>query len=300
MPDLKTLDLNLLQALDALLDERSVTRAAVRLSVTQPAVSGLLTRLRRVFGDPLFTRVQRGLVPTERALQLAAPVKVVLAGIDSLFRPEPFDPSTARLTVTLGATDYALKAVVLPFAKALRARAPMVRLAVRPIDPAGLRDQLQHGEIDLALTTADSAPSDLHVRRLFDETVVCALRADHPETVRKTLSIARFCALEHVMVAASGDPFSGATDLALASLDRSRHVAVSLASFLLLPELLKASDLIAVAPRRVVEQVEGIVVRKLPLVVAGFGQVAVWHERTHYSEGLLWVRRLLFDTCGAG
>ena len=298
MPDLKTLDFNLLRTFDALMDERSVTRAAARLGLGQPAVSGLLVRLRNTFGDPLFTRAKTGVVPTGRALQLAAPVKAVLANIGALLQPEPFDPATASLTVTLAATDYALKAVVPPFMTALHTRAPSLRLAVRPLDPATLGSQLERGEIDLALMPSDSAPPDLHSRRLFEETWVCALRADHPDATRKTLSLARFCALEQVLVSLDGVRFDDATDEALAAAGRSRRVVLSVASFLLLPELLRAGDLIAVAPRRTVEPVEGIVVRKLPVTVAGFGTAAVWHDRTQLSEALKWVRKLLADTCG--
>ena len=298
MPDLKTLDFNLLRTFDALMDERSVTRAAARLGLGQPAVSGLLVRLRNTFGDPLFTRAKTGVVPTGRALQLAAPVKAVLANIGALLQPEPFDPATASLTVTLAATDYALKAVVPPFMTALHTRAPSLRLAVRPLDPATLGSQLERGEIDLALMPSDSAPPDLHSRRLFEETWVCALRADHPDAARKTMSLARFCALEHVLVSLGGAPFNDTTDEALAAAGRSRRVVLSVASFLLLPDLLRGSDMIAVAPRRAVEPVEGIVVRKLPVTVAGFGTAAVWHDRTQLSESLKWVRKLLSDTCG--
>lgn len=88
MSTLHNVDLNLLKTLDALLDERSVTRAAERLSLTQPAVSGMLTRLRESFDDPLFTRAQRGIVPTLRALELAAPVKAILSEVEGLLQPQ--------------------------------------------------------------------------------------------------------------------------------------------------------------------------------------------------------------------
>ena len=105
-PDIRNLDLNLLKTLDALLDERSVTRAAQRLALTQPAVSGMLVRLRDSFGDPLFVRAQRGMLPTARALELAAPVKQLLSDIEQLLQPAHFDPRSAELTLRLAATDY--------------------------------------------------------------------------------------------------------------------------------------------------------------------------------------------------
>lgn len=97
MDDVRHLDLNLLKALASLLDERSVTRAAARLGVTQPAMSGMLARLRNTFGDPLFARTQRGMVPTSRALGLAQPVRRVMDEIGALLQPAPFEPATARL-----------------------------------------------------------------------------------------------------------------------------------------------------------------------------------------------------------
>jgi len=139
--DIKTVDLNLLKAFDALMDERSVTRTAARLAVTQPAVSGMLNRLRESFGDLLFVRTQRGMVPTPRALELAGPVKHVLAQVETLLRPSAFDPASASFTLSIATTDYALKAVVTPFLAALRPLAPAIRVAVRAIDEARLRAQ---------------------------------------------------------------------------------------------------------------------------------------------------------------
>ena len=106
--DIRNLDLNLLKALDALLDERSVTRAATRLSLTQPAVSGMLTRLREAFNDPLFIRAPHGMVPTLRAQALASPVKQLLADAEALLYAATFDPLQADFTWTMAATDYAL------------------------------------------------------------------------------------------------------------------------------------------------------------------------------------------------
>ena len=123
----RQLDLHLLRAFDALMQEGSVTRAAERLALTQPAVSGLLQRLRGAFDDPLFVRSQRGITPTPRALSLHEPVRQILAAVDRLIAPEVFDPRTAELTLTLAATDYAMRAVVQPFIVALLRQLRMPR-----------------------------------------------------------------------------------------------------------------------------------------------------------------------------
>ncbi|ALL69958.1 transcriptional regulator, LysR family (plasmid) [Paraburkholderia caribensis MBA4] len=297
--DIRNIDLNLLRTLDALLDERNVTKAAQRLSLTQPAVSGMLTRLRESFDDPLFVRTQRGIVPTLRALELAAPLKQILGEIDALLRPQAFDPATAELTLTIASTDYALQAVVLPFLEALRRKAPGVRVAVVPVQDALLQAQFERGEIDLALVTPESALPELHARRLFDERYVCVMRASHPDAQGGTLSLDRFCALDHALVSYSGGSFRGVTDDALARVGRERRVTVSVTSFLVLPRILKGSDLIAVVPQRLVARSRGLATVEPPLDIPGFTKTVAWHERTHRALAHRWVRELLFKTCGA-
>src|SRR5499433_684246 len=114
MLDIRGIDLNLLIVLDALLDERSVTRAAVRLGYTQPTVSGMLARLRDLFGDPLFVRSQRGLLPTPRAQALAVPLKQLLADSHRLVTRDVFDPANAEVTFTISTNDYMQHAVLVP------------------------------------------------------------------------------------------------------------------------------------------------------------------------------------------
>jgi DNA-binding transcriptional LysR family regulator len=296
--DIRNLDLNLLKALDALLDERSVTRAADRLSLTQPAVSGMLNRLRESFDDPLFVRAQRGIVPTSRAEQLAGPVKQLLADIAALLHPQAFDPASANLTVRLASTDYALRAVVTPFLAALRAQAPNIRVSVQPVDHQTLHNQLERGDIDLALVTPESITPGLHATHLFDERYLCVLRADHPAASGKHLSLARFCALDHALVSSSDGAFEGVTDEALAKVGKARRVTVSVTSFLILPELLMHSDLIAVVPSRLALGQAGLSVMKPPVEIPGFSKMLVWHERTDRDAGLEWVRDLMRAVIG--
>jgi len=295
MTDISSLDLNLLKALDALLDERNVTRAARRLGLTQPAVSGMLTRLRAAFDDPLFVRTQRGVAPTPRALALAPAIKGLLTEAEALLKPMGFDPQTANMTLSIAATDYALRAIVAPFLSALRQAAPDIRIVVAPIIKDRLPSQMENGDIDLALVTPEDASPDLRSRRLCSEDYVCVLRAGHPQS--GALSLDRFCALDHALVSLDGGKFHGVTDEALARLGRKRRVQLSLASFLVLPDILRGSDLVAVAPRRLVQNEPGLVMSSPPLEIPGFTKIAVWHERSHRDRGHQWVRNLLFDIC---
>ncbi|WP_039032265.1 LysR family transcriptional regulator [Leclercia adecarboxylata] len=293
--DIRTLDLNLLKTLDALLDERSVTRAAARLSLTQPAVSGMLNRLRDYFDDPLFIRVPHGIVPTTRAEALAAPVKRILADIDVLLQPTEFDPLSASLTFTVAATDYALRAVMVPFIAALKVRAPAIRVRVVPVESDRLVSQLERGSVDVALITPHTTPAELHSRALYDERYVCMMRADHPNA-GKPLSLARFCALEHVLVSYEGESFRGVTDGALEKIGLTRHVGLSVSNFLVLPDVLAISDMIAAVPSRIAENQTGMFVCETPVPVPGFTKSMAWHGRTHRNPAQAWLRGLLLET----
>ena len=297
MKDINRLDFNLLKALDALLDERNVTRAASRLGVTQPAMSGMLTRLRDNFDDPLFVRTQRGIAPTQRALALAGPLKQVLGEVGAWLQPAAFDPSTSTQRFTLAATDYALRAVALPFVAALKAQAPHIRVALMAVDYGSLHEQLDRGEVDVALTTPDSARPDLHARHLFDEHYVCVLREGHPAAQgRRRLTLNQFCALDHAVVSYNRGSFRGVTDDALEKLGRQRQVTVSIQSFLILPDILRATDMVSVLPSRLVQDAPGLTVMEPPVEIPGFTKTAVWHERTHREPAHRWLRDLMFET----
>lgn len=299
MKDIRKLDLNLLKALDALLVERNVTHAAARLGVTQPAMSNMLARLREAFEDPLFARAKHGIVPTDRALKLAQPVKCVMSEIDALLKPPVFDPGEARQTFTLSATDYALRVIAVPFVAKLRRRAPFIRIALRTVDDATVHKQLELGEIDLALLTPESTLPDLHVRRLFEEHYVCAVREGHPAACEQRLSLEQFCSMEHALVSYRGGGFRGITDETLETLGMRRCVSLSVQSFLILPELLAATDMLAIAPSRLVAHVPGIVTFAPPVNIPGFTKLAVWHERAHHDPAQRWLRELLFSICSA-
>ncbi|QIW15337.1 transcriptional regulator [Pasteurellaceae bacterium RH1A] len=291
---LHQLDLNLLKALDALLDEQNVSRAAERLSVTQSAMSGMLARLRESLNEPLFVRAQYGMLPTERALGLQAPVKQILSQIESLLQPPEFIPAQAEFTVKIGATDYAFRAVIVPFLQQLNQLAPKIKVALLPIQSGNVANRLHKGELDLALITQGETAPDFRVKPLYDEHYVCAMRADHP--LLANWSLESFCQARHALISYQGGQFAGVVDEMLAGLGKSRQVDLSVSSFLILPEILKTTDLIATVPSRLV-QGEGLALRRPPLEVKGFTKLLAWHERTHHSQGHKWVRDLLVRSC---
>jgi DNA-binding transcriptional LysR family regulator len=298
---LRALDLNLLVALDALLAERNVTRAAARLNLSQSAMSAALGRLRKVFGDPLLLRTAGGMLPTSKALELAAPLRQVLADISHLVRaPGAFDPAAAEVIFTIAASDYVEYAILPQLVDFLEARAPRGRLAVRPMDFAAVGRQLESGEVDLGILGAAFAPPNVRLRPLFQERFVCVVRREHPR-VRERLTLDDFCELDHILVSPSGGGFTAQPDDALAAIGRSRHVRLSVPHFLLVPEILTRSDMLVVLPERLARGYgERFRVFDLPFEMAPFTIVAIWHERTHRDPALAWLRQSVVDLISEG
>ncbi|WP_151708976.1 LysR family transcriptional regulator [Acinetobacter brisouii] len=293
--NLRHLGFNLLKAMDILLEERSVTRAAERLFITQPAMSSILARLRESFDDPLFVRSQRGIVPTPRALELICPIKQILGQIDLLLQPLEFNPATVDFTVRIAATDYAHQVILVPFLAALKQQAPHVQIALLLSTDKELQ-RLEQGEIDLALSTPEhSCGSELHHLHLFDEYYVSVMRLGHP-ALQQPLTLDAFCELDHALVSFQGS-FSGITDQQLQQLGRQRRVTLSVSSFLLLPEILQNSDLVATVPKRLVCKRQDLAIVQPPLEIPSFSKVALWHERTEHDPRYRWLRQLMFDVC---
>lgn len=288
--DIRTADLNLLKAFSALLDTRSVTKTGERLGLTQPAVSGMLNRLRETFDDPLFVRAQRGMLPTPRAEALAEPLRRALSEIEALLQPEAFDPATADRTISIAATDYAQQVVLLPFLSGLRENAPGIRIAIRPVATETLALDMEQGKTDFALVTPQMAPENLRARHLFDEHYVCVLRQDHRAAGQK-MDLDTFCALDHALMSHDGTRFQGVTDLALAALDRTRRVIMTAPNFGLVLDLVRTSDTCALLPKRLVKGQKGLHLQEPPLPVPGFTKILVWHERTHHDPAMIWLRQ---------
>jgi DNA-binding transcriptional LysR family regulator len=292
--DTRNLDLGLLVTLEALLAEGNVTRAARRLNLSQPALSARLARLRDEFGDPLLIPAQRGMVLTQRALELRQPLHDALEGVRRVVEDGmPCDPETMEATLVIASTDYMQYALLTRFSVALRTEAPRVRIAWRALDVLALSSQLERGEVDLVLASPDHAPAAMRQRQLLREESVVIARQGHPD-VQGRLSLDVFCALEHVVVSPKGGGFSGPADAALEAVGRRRTVALSTSGFLIVPEVVSRSDMIALIPRRIADGwSDRVQVVEPPLTIPGFTIASVWHDRTTNHPAKRWLRERL-------
>ncbi|XBS71170.1 LysR family transcriptional regulator [Acerihabitans sp. KWT182] len=296
MMDSKKPDLNLLVTLETLLVEQNVTRAALRLRLSQPAVSAQLNRLRELFDDPLLIPVQRGMTPTAKALELLGPLRQALDLVrGTLAEHRRFAPETARLIVAIACTDYLQTTVIQPLAVALRQRAPGVRIALRHLDPHQLAQQMADGEVDLALMTPEHGPVMLRSRHLFDERYVLIGRRGHPGLPRG-VTVAQFANLDHVIVSLRGGDFTTPVDDGLAALGYKRHVVLSAASFLMVPEIVARSDFVALVPERMVrKRSKALKVVECPFPLPRFAVSMLWHERNHGHTGQRWIREVITE-----
>ena len=300
-------DLNLLAVLDALLDERNVTRAARRVHLSQPAASNALSRLRHLFGDPLLVRSGRGLVLTPRAQALIGPLRAAMEHIDAaLGAGATFEPATTTATFTLATSD-ALQIGLLPGLLArLAAEAPVARLVCTPLDGASsdvgdpLPDHaLASGQIDLAIGFFSQPQAHHHVKALFSGDFVCVARKGHPG-VGPDITLRQFVELGHVVIASAHHVHS-TVDAALARCKLARRAAVVVPQYSVVPYVIMRSDHVAVLPRRLAEGFErtfGLRLLEPPLALPKFTISQVWHERTHQSPAHRWLRETIASLVG--
>ena len=299
--NLAAVDLNLLVVFDALLRERNVTRAAVTLGLSQPAVSNALARLRDQLDDRLFIRGARAMLPTPRALEIAPDIDAALARLRAVLGRPGFVAEASRATFRIAAGDDTELGLVPPLLERLDALAPGIttrwnRLAGLFVVPAA---ELQSGALDFAVgafprpTPADSG---LYFHELYDARFVCIARAGHPG-IGRTLGLARFCELKHAATFYPGGG-PGFLDRLLAERGRRRDVQVSLPSWLSVPFVVADSDLIATIPQSIAGRLAPrLELRrfKCPVPMPPMRMSLVWHARTHESRAHTWFRRALIE-----
>lgn len=293
---LAAVDLNLLTTLDVLLREESVTAAARRLHLSQSAVSRSLARLRELFGDELFVRTGSGMRPTRRAVELRAPLKRALGDLGALLEPhEDFAPETARRTFQIAALDYSQLTLIADWSARLAKLAPGVDVLVRQLSVAAKRD-LEAGALDVYLAPRFKTAAGVVWTPLHDDDYTCLVWTEHP--IRRRVSLARYAALEHLLVAPSERP-GGLVDRALAEHGLTRRVSVQIPNFLAVPHFLIGTSRIATIPRRLAEQfVQHHPLRMFepPVSVPATAMCLAWHELHRDDPGHTWLRTQLLAT----
>jgi LysR family nod box-dependent transcriptional activator len=288
------LDLNLLVALDALLSERSVTRAAQRVGLSQPGMSNALARLRRLFNDPLLVRRGATLVPTARAEALIGPVQEALELIRAaLDAPLRFDPATDRRSFRLSCSDYSVLMLIGPLVRALAADAPGMMVEVLPrLADAGRA--LLNGDVDLVIEPPEiMGDTDLESLRLWDDRWECCVWEGNTH-VGERMTMERYTALGHLIysMGSAGQPVA-LPDLHLARLGVPRRIEVSVESFLLAPFLLQGTDLVTLIPKRAeafLRRTGDIRVLESPVELPPLVETLWWHSRANADPAHAWLR----------
>jgi DNA-binding transcriptional LysR family regulator len=288
---LTAVDLNLLVTLKALLGERHVTRAARQLGLSQSATSHALSRLRDLYSDQLLVRSGRALELTPRAVALLPQLERGLGELQaSLSRQEGFEPRRARLPLRIGAADYPQALLSAPLLSLLRAEAPSVALQITSYPD--LREQLEAGAIDVAITVKTRPLRVFAEQPLFSDGFVCVLRKGHPALRQGRFNLQRYLALEHLLVAPGGTP-GNFVDTELSRRNLTRRVALQISSFLVAPRLVAESDMITTGPELLLRQVSSyqpLVLLKAPLPLPRFELVLVWHTRRDHDAAHVWMR----------
>jgi DNA-binding transcriptional LysR family regulator len=289
--NLTAIDLNLLVALDVLLATRSTTLAGKQLSLSQPATSHALARLRELLGDPLLVRSGKLLLPTPFAERLKPRLRAALAALsDALQEPAGFEPSQARRVFRIGTSDYVASVLVPPLARELARTAPNIDLFVKTI-PLPEVEPLGSGELDLVLSPSSVGGDHPSLRS------AALIRAGHP-LAGKRMTLDRFCACSHVLVAPVGSSARGTVDDALARLGRSRRVAVAVPHALMAPLVVVGSDYLLTTAggiaRRVAPEL-GLRTFEPPVELTGFEIAMHWHVRNQADPAHVFLRESLLE-----
>ena len=292
------IDLHLIRVLHTVLTERSVSKAAIRLGMYQPAVSASLKKLRELAGDPLLVRSGAGMVPTDAGLRMLQPSASILRAAESMFSDaRGFEPSSARQTFRIAASDF-LDPLFLPQLVAqIKQQAPHCVIEILPLSAeSDYRARLAQGDMDVVIGNWLKPPDDLHLGRLFGDEVVCLVARDHPAVRRSSQGgwdAASWLAAEHIAPTPTHPGARGVIDEHLDSLGLQRNITARCPHFGLIPSMVASTLLVLTTGRQYCERyVDKLPVKILPcpVVFPRLLYYQLWHERTHTSSAGRWLR----------
>ncbi len=291
-------DLNLLPIFVALMEERSVTRAASRLGITQPALSNSLNRLRDVLRDPLFIRERYGIKPTQLAEEIAPTIEAALAQLNEVVvHQQDFDPADAERQFLIAPNSYVELVLIPALVARLREQAPGIRLRMTPFGNDLAETGVISGTTAMVLGRIVDPADNLIVQHLMDDGLACVARKDHPD-VGETLSREQYENLKHVNVLPPGRIRAGLFQ-ALGKQNLKREVAVSVTHFLAVPEMIAVTDYCATLPMQIclgLERDPRIKVLASPVDLGTFPVELAWHVRYRHDPAHRWLRTAIIDT----
>jgi DNA-binding transcriptional LysR family regulator len=291
--NLNAFDLNLLLVFDAVMQDRSVTRAGGRIGLSQPAMSHALNRLRQVLKDELFIRTPDGMKPTPRAEQLAAPVRNALSVMQLALEPETFIPTEADRQFVLAVNNYAAVVIAPPLAAAIAAAAPGVRVDLRPSGTLEIGDQLDHTELDLAIGGFDRPGERFACASILEDGFVAVMRQGHA-AAHAELSADTFAGLPHLEISSAGED-TVFIDRWLAEHGHTRRVALR-APYLSAGKILAQSDMVATLSRRIAQRLiesNALVARDLQCVSPNVRITMLWHRHFDNHPAHRWLRDII-------
>ena len=297
------LDVHLLRVLHTVVTEASVSRAADRLDISQPAVSASLKRLRDMTGDALLVRTRSGMAPTTRALELLAHATRALNGIDAIIQHgQKFVPAQSVRAFSLAAPDYLDSHFLPDLIERVTRLAPHARLSIRPLTAdMDFERMLEDGGVDVVIANWQQPPPYLRLGPLYEDEVVVMMRREHPLAARAALNEADYRAAQHVAPVRYAGGVRGSIDDHLASIGMERMHRVAIAYFNLVPYVLQKTDLLFTTGRRFAESCARQVplkVFKAPLGFPPMKYYQLWHERTHDAPAARWLREQISAVVG--
>lgn len=287
-------ELNLLMIFDTIMTEKSITRTAERLSMTQPAVSNAVARMREAWKDELFVKDGRNIQPTTYAKNLWEQIRSPLHQLNKAIDPTVFDPLTAKRTFRVAVSDIVVDTLWLELRQYFEQYAPHINLHAVPYTIVNTLQVLDDADVDLVVGMISPIPERIRSTHLFDSCFVCAMRQNHPLS-KADLTIEEFANAEHLLVSLSGDSH-GTTDQALQQHDLTRRVALTVNHFASAPQILMGSDLIAMLPAGAIYKYvadKRLIVTKSPIEIPRNHISMLWHKRQDKDAGLKWLRKLI-------
>ncbi|MBE9207540.1 LysR family transcriptional regulator [Nostoc sp. LEGE 06077] len=298
--DLSAFDLNLLVAFEALFEEKSVTAAATRLYLGQPAMSAALGRLRTLFQDDLFIRIGREMQPTAKAVAIAPGIKAALQQIrQTLAASQTFDATNSQSTFTIGSSDYTSYVVMPKLLQVCHQIAPNINFRLIGFAKDSVGELLENREIDLALGVFQNPPRQTIQMPLFPEHFVGICRRGHPMITQDAIAPDSFANLLHALFTIRQDEV-GEIDKVLAQSNLQRRIVLTTPHLLVLPAIISSSDLVAAVPSRLVTSLadQGAVeIFELPVQTQPWMISMLWSRLTDQDQANSWLRQMLKSIC---